>query len=258
MGISASMLMKDTNNFAAAKPAQGLKRTLSASLLLSPRTCDCKYSPNSTCVKCQKSTFHLNNLKDDAESFRSKVEALKLIIKNDTFRLKFMEFVRWKGKASFIDTYQRLEKLRKLIIQVQTGLLIVTDSLSISNIHDKNIFDDLVSLTKAISVYCVIHESIELIESFDKEFFIDAEDTVLKINTLTTSNIAVGWTRRINRLQDDLLSSVFDEFEQFVDSEEFKTIRHTTNSSAVITVTTASTTTSATANAATLTIETVG
>lgn len=231
MGISSSFIVKDNKAEYAVQSSNKLTKTLSPSYLLtlSPRGINSDSSP--TKGSGQKGTLHLNNLKDDAESFRSKIEALKLIMKNEIFRLKFVEYLRLTGKSAFFEIYQRLERLRKWLVLLQISLSSTstqssyTESTVESSIFpEKSIFEDFESLTIGIPTYCVIHESIEFLQSIQQDLVIgNAPDTTK--DKVVTQGMNMAWIRRISRLQEDVLSNIFDEFEQFVDGEEFRTIR---------------------------------
>jgi len=164
----------------------------------------------------QKNHNNQNNLKDDAQSFKSKVEAMKHVIKTDKFREKFLDCMDNKGKLPYIQCFQRLELARRLIIQEVSK----PTNKSSTMIEEH-------SIEKLATELLIIIERYERITTnpVDGRFYpVFQESFEIFGDLLNTTNISshLSFMNRIRAAQDHLLACLFNEFEEFVEGEDFQ------------------------------------
>lgn len=148
------------------------------------------------------------NLKDDAFSYRSKIDATKLLMKTEDFRGSFKHHLELLGKAPFICCFQRLERLRKFLVHYQFALL--TSGASLPNASLVCDTDELESVwIHSHGMITSVRETSDLIKEF--------EATLKESSCVLSSSDCKNWTKRILSLQETLLSYLFDEFEDFVE-----------------------------------------
>lgn len=146
----------------------------------------------------QERSSHRRNNQDDARSYRSKIGAIKLILKNDEHREPFTELVESHAHGAILSTYLLLESLRKEVFEA-------------SKSHHLNEHVHLeVPLTLAP-------------HTCSKEIAHLLEPLYTQVNDPSATYRL--WIKTIGRVQESLLSLLFAEFEIYKEQESFQSMK---------------------------------
>lgn len=171
--------------------------------------------------KTKTTTYSLQN--DDNTPFKAKVERMKQIMKSDNFRENFFDFMGRRGKLPYIQCAQKMEKLRTLII------------LSIScqrTLHDQPVQmhgpveASVLSLRTELHATLFKHKQITTNNLTGRYFpvFQECSQIFVDLEERNLSYAQVAVLNRIRGAENVLLACLFDEFEEFLNSEEFQNI----------------------------------
>jgi hypothetical protein len=142
-------------------------------------------------------------IQDEARSYKSKVGAGKLVLKNEAVRVEFRKFIEKegdeKGRTEFVTYFETLEQMKPLPREEQVlrirKLLELTVSSGDNNNNRSQIASTLFSCLRPLRP--------------------------LKLDKATHIEIA----KALNATQDLLVSAVTPEFEKFMDSKEFAELK---------------------------------
>lgn len=145
-------------------------------------------------------------IQDEARSYRSKVGAGKLVLKNEVVRVAFKKFIEKEckddGRTEFVTYFETIEQMKQLSRDEQTvrirKILELTSTSSQSSNQDRN---------QISSTLCASLRHLR----------------ALKLEKATQVEIM----KAINATQDLLIAAVTPEFEKFMESEEFAELKKT-------------------------------
>ncbi len=161
-----------------------------------------KYSPNYS----SKENKENKAVQDDARSYRAKVGATKLILKNANIKDKFLKHLENENKSYIIGYYDQLDKLKKSPTASKDGLVTnLTDILKETLIHDA------LSILKDESYPCS-DEKLKSVthSSFQPMKILESEEVTLR-----------NFMKMIGSCQENLLMLIIPQVEAFIVSKEF-------------------------------------
>lgn len=153
-------------------------------------------------------TTRITTRDDDAASI---VHLMKLVMENDHFRHMFYRFVEKKGKASIVQSFQSLEQLRKALTET---LLRSTSSTN----EDRRIelLECKLDIPETYGLCSfVVLESAQLLKDIHRQY----QDNNKELSPC-------HWLKRILSIQENILSLLLEEFDEFILTEEFQNQRH--------------------------------
>jgi len=176
-----------------------------------------------------------------AELAKAQVEGLKLMMKNESFKQNFFQFIEIKkGKGMYIQCIQKLEKVRKRIVRdalrqgnkdnVEQITLLAFSASSSRDLEQEDEAIRGINLTALMDENAAIQEAIELLEEMKLKQSSRHRHHPSRTQVVHAPPDAI-WLNRIIAIQEKLFTCLFDDFEEFLDSDEVKTIRNSYSSS---------------------------
>lgn len=157
---------------------------------------------SSVAKKVKAQDFEKGAIQDEARSYRSKVGAMRLVLKNEKTRDVFKKFIEKEGnedgRTEFVTYFEILDELKPLPKEEQVVRL-----------------KKLMSLTPALPDATAVPIDVKMIHSTLWSCLRPLRP--LKLDTATQ----VELMKAIGNTQDLLLSPVTPEFEKFMESAEF-------------------------------------
>lgn len=147
-------------------------------------------------------------------SFKAKVDILKRLIKSDDFQDKFKKFMETKGKLPFVLCFQKLETLRKILLQEATRLDNSVDEEAL-----KKESSELLVIIDKYSVITISPMDGKLLPVFNECFKLHVD---IHRRGKITSQITL--MNRIRLTQEQLLANLFDDFEEFFRTSDLQNI----------------------------------
>jgi hypothetical protein len=146
----------------------------------------------------QERSSHRRNNQDEARSYRSKIGAIKLILKNEEHREPFAELVESRGHGAILNTYVLLETLRR-------------DVFEASKSHHLNEHVHI-EVPLALAPHMCSKEISSLLEPLYAQ--VNDPEATYRL-----------WIKTIGRVQESLLALLFEEFETFKQHEAFQSVK---------------------------------
>jgi hypothetical protein len=141
------------------------------------------------------------------EDMSSMISLMKLVMENDQFRHMFYRFVDKKGKASIVQSFQTLEQLRKEL--TDTALYSSNTGRKIELLESGPNIPETYGLCSF-----VVLESAQLLKDIHRQYQDKKEVT------------PCYWLKRILSIQENILSLLLEEFDEFIVTDEFQNERH--------------------------------
>jgi hypothetical protein len=134
------------------------------------------------------------NVQDEARSFSSKLGAMRIILKSPISQKAFLSFCDRKGRAEYMRYFEELEKYKSLKVEDANEKL-------------KKLIPMVVSVDEFdIDIEGKTKTAIQCLEPLNK----------LKVKHFTQIELI----RAVQRSQDNLLTSLINEFEEYLTTEE--------------------------------------
>jgi len=143
-------------------------------------------------------------VQDEARVFKSKLGAVRLILRNETSRVMFLKLLEVNSKQDYALKFSLLDVMRKEILDT-------AKSRSLDDVNnDYEVPVHLYSISSPnVNVKTMIQKLLHPIHQLSQ-------------NQHTTNRM---WLKQISKVQDELLSQLFGEFEQLMVSESFQSAR---------------------------------
>lgn len=163
-------------------------------------------------------------IQDEAYSFRSKIGASRIILKNMQSRQVFIRFCQERGKAEYAQIFHDLDELKSLPLQtlIPQLKLLLRNAIKFQQTNSSSNNSD----SATVSV-----RSIRNSKSQDQtEIKAEEEETDIgvclhSLKTLDFDKLTLPVAlKQINRTQDLILSRVYAEFDEFLKSKELKEV----------------------------------
>lgn len=149
-------------------------------------------------------------IQDEARSYRSKVGAGKLVLKNETIRSAFKKFIETEGngdgRTEFITYFEAMEQMKPLAKEEQ--VLRVRKILELTLTPPQTTDEERTTTRNQLN--SILYASLRPLRP-------------LKLDKATPVEIS----KAINATQDLLIAAVTPEFERFIASEEFCELKKT-------------------------------
>lgn len=134
------------------------------------------------------------NVQDEARSFSSKLGAMRIILKSPTSQKAFLTFCDKKGKAEYMRYFEELEKYKSYKVEEANEKL-------------KKLIPFVVSVDEFdIDIDGKAKSALQCLEPLNK----------LKVKHFTQIELI----RAVQRSQDNLLTTLIDEFEEYLTTED--------------------------------------
>lgn len=161
-----------------------------------------KYNPNYS----SKENKENKAVQDDARSYRAKVGATKLILKNENIKDKFLKHLANENKSYVIEYYEQLDKLKKIPTASKDGII-----SNLSDILQENLVHETLSVLKDECYPCT-DEKLKSIThtSFQPMKMLESQEVNLR-----------NYMKMIGSCQENLLMLIIPQVEAFIISKEF-------------------------------------
>lgn len=162
---------------------------------------------------------------DDHDDMKSTVEALRFVMKNEEFRNNFFKYMDKHGKSSFIKCFQKLDGLRKTILFEATRngneheiaeVTIAASSSESTDLDEEEVSMEVNLTTPGVSM--VIKDGHSLIDELKVYRRRNSQDGEKNISNAV-------WLKRILAAQEKLLTYLFEDFSEYLESEEVRSVR---------------------------------
>lgn len=142
------------------------------------------------------------NIQDEARSFKSKIGAIRLLLRNETSREGFLSLLEKEGKKEYAEYFYLTQNLRKEVMNIGKSALL--DSLVLYQPCGSVMFRNTIDMRKVLNI--------------------SIKEILLPLQTISYDESASqrSWLKVISLVEDNLLSQLFVEFGMFVETEEFQ------------------------------------
>ena len=174
----------------------------------------CSSSPNNA----EETTTIMTNT--SAKTITTKAETLKMVVRSESFRNSFLNFMEVKkGKGVHIKCFQRLEEMRKdFVLEARkieeqevfsVDTVATASSVNNNNNNNTNVSNHHLLLT---DVNC----------SYDELAVVNKGLSLLHEISSQPSRYAFSreWIQRIIVAQEAILTNLFDDFEEYLESDD--------------------------------------